>query len=564
MLIKKFIILLLVSFCFNITNAQSPIFFDGRVIEWENTYQIIDDANDGGFYDIVSLNVDNDNHFVYFNIEFENEINLTEDNPIELYIDTDDDATTGLQFAGLGAELIWYFGENEGQFVYNNNWYNIDFADVKMRALPTHTGKNFEVAFGKDVVISGANQPLFPSNSIRVKAVDINSNDFVPNLNISLQYVMDEVTLSNPNLPLQKLNPATVRLMNWNTEFDGILDFNRRESFIEVIQTVQPEIIAFQEVWATTVTNMQDFLTDTFGTNAGWYIAKNEDNNIIVSKYPIIGNYNILSGSRLQAVLIDLPSNLYDDDLLLVNAHFSCCGADDNRQLQANAFAQFILDVKDNSFTGFDVAAGTPFMLVGDLNLVGDFQQLETALTGNIYENGSISGSPLDWNNGELTNLFASQTDLPVAYTWRNDFGSFPPGKLDYIIYSSSVMDIENSYIIQTETMSADKLNQYNLNLEATSTASDHFPIVADLNISTITGIANLNEASFSVYPNPFEDLIFIDGENLENKSVKIYKANGRLVFNGLMNESKLNLNTLDNGIYFMQIESDFIRIVKH
>ena len=564
-MINKFTLYLFVLFSFFELQAQSPIFFDGRIIEWDNSNQVIDDADDGGFFDMLSFNIDNDQHFVYLTIEFENEINLTEDNPIVLYLDTDNNSNSGVQYNGIGADLVWNFGDNEGTFYYNNQNYFVGFSDVKMRALPSHTAKHFEVAFGKDVVVPFANQALFPNNSIRVIFADPTSGDHIPNLNASYEYFIDETAPASLSMPLEKLDAATVRLLNWNTEFDGILELNRRASFIEVLQATQPEIIAFQEVWASTEVDVSELLTEAFGENATWYVAKNQDNNIIASKYPFLGDYNILAGARLQAILIDLP-DLYDDDLLIVNAHLSCCGADDNRQDQANAFANFILDVKDNSFTGFDVAPGTPFLLTGDLNLVGEYQQLETMLTGTTYDNGTVGGGPLDWNSGDLENLFARQTELPVAYTWRNDFSNFPPGKLDYVIYSSSVMDIENSYIIQTETMSADKLNQYNLNAEATSTASDHFPIVADLKISTIVDVFEQEVNSISVYPNPFKDELYITNDESPNTSIKVYNLNGTIVYYGesLKTQNKLYLNNLSAGIYLLQIDEYFIRIVKH
>ncbi|MEZ4930907.1 MAG: hypothetical protein R2788_02090 [Saprospiraceae bacterium] len=66
---------------------------------------------------------------------------------------------------------------------------------------------------------------------------------------------------------------------------------------------------------------------------------------------------------------------------MLINAHLRCCGNDFERQREADAFVKFILDAKTPGGV-IDLPEGTPFLLSGDLNLVGESQQLTTLLTG--------------------------------------------------------------------------------------------------------------------------------------------------------------------------------------
>ena len=75
--------------------------------------------------------------------------------------------------------------------------------------------------------------------------------------------------------------------------------------------------------------------------------------------------------------LIDLPDSLFTKDLLVINAHMSCCDNDNDRQEQADDFVNFILDAKSTGGI-IDLANETPFVLCGDLNLVGFSQQLQT------------------------------------------------------------------------------------------------------------------------------------------------------------------------------------------
>ena len=98
----------------SILNAQSlPIFLDGRVDDWNvavPTY--IDNEGDGNDYDFRNFSVTNDEEFLFIKLDLSPECELTEgNNLLSLYIDGDNDSTTGLAINGIGAELEWDFGK---------------------------------------------------------------------------------------------------------------------------------------------------------------------------------------------------------------------------------------------------------------------------------------------------------------------------------------------------------------------------------------------------------------------------------------------------------------------
>ena len=68
-----------------------------------------------------------------------------------------------------------------------------------------------------------------------------------------------------------------------------------------------------------------------------------------------------------------------------------------------------------------------------------------------------------------------------MDYTWRNDSGSYMPGKLDYIVISDAVVEVLRAYALQTSDLPPARLAQYNLELYDAEDASDHFMVVADL-----------------------------------------------------------------------------------
>ncbi len=119
-----------------------------------------------------------------------------------------------------------------------------------------------------------------------------------------------------------------------------------------------------------------------------------------------------IRGIELLLRLIDLPG-WFGQDLLVINSHLKCCGGqtnDDKRQLEVDATIAFILDAKTPGGV-IDLPTETPFVILGDLNLVGDRQQLITLLTGEIINTPIFgNGGPPDWDNTDLEDLL-SQTN---------------------------------------------------------------------------------------------------------------------------------------------------------
>jgi endonuclease/exonuclease/phosphatase family metal-dependent hydrolase len=288
-----------------------------------------------------------------------------------------------------------------------------------------------------------------------------------------------------------------------------------------------------------------------------------------VSKYPILQNWLVYPGHRITASLINLPE-WFGKDLLVINSHLKCCGGqtnDDKRQLEVDATVAFILDAKTPGGV-INLPLETPFVILGDLNFVGDRQQLITLLTGEIINTPLFgNGGPPDWDNTNLEDLLSRQTDKRTAYTWRDDPGSFPPGRLDYQIYSHSVINVEKDFVIQSEVMSASRLNQYGLQLLDTRTASDHFPKVSDISFEAATDVEEkyqLVEVGLEQnFPNPFNPntVIRYSIGSHQYVTLKVYDILGNEVAT-LVNEEKsagsyevkFNASTLSSGIYFYRL----------
>jgi len=160
----------------------------------------------------------------------------------------------------------------------------------------------------------------------------------------------------------------------------------------------------------------------------------------------------------------------------------------------------FLRDLK-NGLGPFTLEYGTPIVHVGDFNLVGYRQQLETLTHGDIVDEVSYGNdfSP-DWDDSPLTDLFSRHTHIRMGYTWRHDGSEYNPGKLDYILYTDWVVEPENHFVLNTMAMTEEDLSFYDLEMEDTNIASDHLPRIMDISQTlSVTSFSVQNSAGWNM-----------------------------------------------------------------
>lgn len=92
------------------------------------------------------------------------------------------------------------------------------------------------------------------------------------------------------------------------------------------------------------------------------------------------------------------------------------------------------------------------------------------------------------------------------------------------------------------------------------------------LQINYVVGVKEVKQTpSFSMYPNPANDVVSIQMNNGKNGVVKIVDLVGNVVYSETISSSKtLNTSEFKNGIYFVTIESEGVKmtsrklVVKH
>jgi len=370
-----------------------------------------------------------------------------------------------------------------------------------------------------------------------------------------------------------------LRVVSYNTLSEGILDSDRQDHFKRILQTIDPDIIALQE--HSDWDEIHDIIQSWFPQEQ-WYASWTYRDLVILSRFQIIHDANIISSERTMAALLDTEDEL-GKNLLIFNSHLSCCDNDEGRQEQVDEFSSVWRNWVQNGNGPFEIEYGTPFIHLGDFNYVGYNQQVETIKTGDIINENDFGVDFLpDWDSTAIIDLFSRQTHKRMGYTWRNDGSSFNPGKLDYIFYSDASIDTGKHYILNTLAIDQTDLDNYNLQLDDTQEASDHLPLVFDIIVSSNVGVGDDDALpnSFRIYPNypnPFNSTTKIDYQLPK-------KTNVQLVIFDILGRSVITLvddilqpgyktitwngidafgNNVSAGMYFYMIQTGKNREVK-
>lgn len=562
-----------------ISFAQPPqIFMDGQFDDWQTLNPIYSDSlNDqiSGNLDFGKLWAVNDADYLYMRIEVGDEINLQDLNDVTLYLDTDDNASTGTPIHGIGAELEWNFGNRDGIFKSSSGQTFINHSDIGLVTLPTITSTEFEIAIDRNAHPDNIH-PLFAGNTIRIVFIDQGpGQDHLPDSPGGVPYIFStQYPPPLPALSIKQTDANSVRILTYNVLSDGLFVPSRLPSFTRILQAVEPAIIGFEEIYnhnAVETANQVEAILPSSGQEQ-WYSAKEGPDIIAVSRFPILSSYEVEGNGGF---LIDLNPAI-NSQLLLIVAHLPASSNNTGRQWEADAIMAFIRDAK-NPGGIITLPTDTPIMIIGDLNLVGYAQQLTTLLSGDIVNTGQFGNPfPPDWDNSDFDYILPRSTDIPFFYTWYSTSSSFSPGKLDYMIFSDSVIESVRKFVLFTPAMSSDSLAAYNLLAGDATTASDHLPVVSDFRLTSITALYhNSNSAPKGFlleqnYPNPFNPSTTIRFHIPATSQVKleIYNTVGEKV-RTLLNE-QLAANSykvvwdgkndlgeaVGSGIYFMRLSA--------
>jgi len=318
---------------------------------------------------------------------------------------------------------------------------------------------------------------------------------------------------------LEKASPEDIRVMSFNVGWDSIFadddpqnDALRQDSsgaaFTRMLKAVQPDILCLQEINPVRDPQQVGSILDRalpLDHGQGWQTHSGQD-NVIATRFELTMETDQLAhvGSIVDfghaMALVDLPDTEYAHDLYLICAHFPALGGEANvraRQAHADAIIAWIRDAKTPG-GAIDLPVGTPIVVLGDLNVydTDPAHHLTTLLSGDI-ENEAQYGQDVapDWDGTGLADALPHHNGTgQEVYTWRDDTQEFNPGVLDRILYTDSVISIQNAAVLNTTMMTREELQTVGLEvgdvtLDLETGRYDHLPLFADLSFQSLPAV---------------------------------------------------------------------------
>ncbi len=591
----KYILLTLLSCQF--LHAQVAI--DGIFTDWSNSNFSIADLNDNTNLDITKVWVSNNDRSILFRIDTDKEYDLQDEQNISIFIDADNNPNTGFAVNGIGAEITYYFGNKTAYINYASGTITTNHHGIELIAIPTVTSDKFEIAIKRDITTNLGTMSM--GDRVTISVSNGSNGDKVPNTLFGFEYTFSQNETFTSPYTISK--PAgTKRYLTYNVLRDGFDKPSQKQHLEAVIKSLNPDVIALQEVYDIPVAQIRNFLNSALPNPSGrsWDAGKEGPDVMIFTRGLVEASDNI-DGNGVFLI--------YDENglnpTIVYNVHLPCCDNDVSRQNEIDKIMSVVRDKEMSSLVNFTYPEDTPIIITGDFNMVGKSQNYKTLIEGDIFNESSFGADfKPDWDGTNLEDANPYVTGYPSNYTWRSDNGGFIPGKLDFILYSGAVMTKKNGFVLDTEYIGDDDLNNLGLTRLSTGLASDHLPVVVDFlrgaedldmdgftseedcddmnasinpdaieipnngidedcdGMDLITSNIDIALSSIKISPNPTSGLITIDGlDQSKNYTYTIYNLSSQIVTQGGLVHKSIDLSNLGAGMYILSLNNGIEKV---
>ncbi len=523
-------------------SAQS-VFVDGIYTDWSNDDLVIEDIGNvaSNQLDIERVYVTNDDQNLYLRIDLDREIDIMDSQNISIHIDADRNANTGFQQFDIGTEFSFYLGDRFGYLNTLGGSSTINHDQAGLTAMPTVTSTIFEVAISRSKAIQLDGSIDIVVNNDRV------NGDILP----VITYTFDEKTtfMAKP-YSLTKSPDSDFRIMSYNVERDGIFEPFTEDRIKALIKTVNPDIIAFQEIYDHSGGQVAQLLNELIPSSTGWNHITFFSDVMVFSKYDVVAT-NTIDGNEI--TLIQTPDG---QQVVIVNVHLPCCDNDLSRQQEVDHIMSVLRDKDDSFKVDFEFKDDTPYIITGDFNFVGEAQNITSILAGDIvYEATYGADFAPDTDGSGLNDVNPYATGLPGNQTWYNPFGSYVGGKLDFFFYTGGGLELKNSFVLDTRGMTQSELQFYDLAPNYSIEAADHLPIVADFSFGTTVGNIEVEDyPSLRIINNPNSGQFTIAIEGDQQLNYKLTSIGGALMQSGQLTTSKNSIFANSKGAHILSI----------
>lgn len=452
---------------------------------------------------------------VYFLLNLDRAINLQSfEGTLRLLLNADGDPGTGMGVEGfVGADWIVDFSHRPGadgvpgQGVRVRRWGVDGWEDsraLSVRFAPTHASRSFEIGISR-LGPEGSPGPFPPpvvaelGLLVRARFLSLDPSGRVLDSTGTLrQRLRGEEGLRAPPPSAEAVarRPGTdLRVVQWSVGGEPWL--SGPGPFLRILAALAPDVILLDDVDPDLDADRLQGALGALPDGAAWSVVVGSGGGprrtAVASRLPLAAESRLarvewpdsvraldglpmgdplrsdLAGAALDGIpAVGARVSLAGRSLLVVPVGLVCCGRAGSPEDRARIMAAgAIRDAVEGVLRGGEVDG---LLVGGNLNLVGSPLPLEILARG------------LDPAGQDLAVAPAPQLGGRSNATW-NSPGPFPPGRLDHLLFSRSLLQLRGSFAFDPGALTMEGRKALGLE-EGDGEASEHLPVVADLGVS--------------------------------------------------------------------------------
>lgn len=484
-------------------SAAGPlIVIDGAFGDWDAVPPALVDSleNGPGAVDFGEIRVESDDSAVYFAIDLGRTINpQAMQGTVRLVLDTDGDPTTGGTSDGLDGvdrTISMSPGPTDGGAVGHgmltatagDDSAAADVYGLGLEFAPTWADRYTEVRIARGGA-AGFTGETFRARLVYEDAAG-RTADETAMFEAPLRARSGRGAVPGSARSLERSPGTAFRLLAWNVSDNGPVEAS--DEFMRTIASLEPDVILFDEV--SPAIDSTWFAARLERIGPGWTIlrgrAGGRQTALVASRLPLRpipslerieypdSIFALLGQPSTPQLQADLSTGRTDgmpalggmleiDDrrILLLTLDLQCCGHAGSTEDRA----RIIMAMRLRDAVAEVVREQRPdgVIIAGDFNLVGAHEPLDAIARG------------LDPAGGDLVPATTLRLNGVSMATWRAR-GPFPPGRLDWVLYSPGALRALNAFPFDAADLRTDAAASLGLQPTDAAGVSDHRPVIVD------------------------------------------------------------------------------------
>ena len=334
-------------------------------------------------------------------------------------------------------------------------------------------------------------------------------------------------------------------VVTWNIENFPKNEPATLQYVLAIIEAMDADIIAIQEIQNYPVLDDLDTFLEDYTSysqsldRAGLVFLYKHDVVQLNSAYELFTQAPEWNNFPRFPMVIEVT--YANQDFVIINNHYKCCGnglldLDDpwdqeTRRYTANLLLKQYIDTNLPNDAVF---------VVGDLNDILTDPEIHNVFTPFLNDPESYLFADMDIAQGSVSN-------------W-----SFPnwPSHLDHILITDELFELYAMPGAGTQTIMVDSYLQGGFN-EYDQNVSDHRPVGISLPLGQELGIASVLKPSVKSYPNPVDDLLFVNTTNSNTTdAVFVFDMLGNMLLQDNPSATgfyAIDVSSLSSGLYLIK-----------